>query len=88
VAAAPELQCLPGVGPATADRLTVTNQVQSNPGSYFGDPTRPIGGNILGHESTVRPSLRQSKGTKRIVRLVDAPDLPGGKAVMCIEEGG
>ena len=66
----------------------VTNQVQSNPDSYFGDPTKPIGGNVLGHKSTIRIYLRQSKGTKRIVRLVDAPSLPDGEAVMRVEEGG
>jgi DNA repair protein RadA len=68
--------------------VVVTNQVQSDPDSYFGDPTKPIGGHILGHNSTVRLYLRKSKGTKRIVRLVDAPSLPDGEAVMRIEEAG
>ena len=68
--------------------VLVTNQVQSNPDSFFGDPTKPIGGNILGHKSTFRLYLRQSKGTKRIVRLVDAPNLPDGEAVMRVENGG
>ena len=68
--------------------VVVTNQVQSNPDSYFGDPTNPIGGNILGHKSTFRLYLRNSKGTKRIVRLVDAPNLPDGEAVMRVENAG
>ena len=68
--------------------VLVTNQVQSNPDSYFGDPTKPIGGNILGHKSTVRLYLKNSKGTKRIVRLVDAPSLPDGEAVMRVETEG
>ena len=68
--------------------VLVTNQVQSNPDSFFGDPTKPIGGNILGHKSTFRLYLRKSKGTKRIVRLVDAPNLPDGEAVMRVENGG
>ena len=68
--------------------IVVTNQVSSNPDSFFGDPTQPIGGNILGHTSTFRMYLRKSKGTKRIVRLVDAPNLPDGEAVMRVEEGG
>ena len=68
--------------------VLVTNQVQSNPDSFFGDPTKPIGGNILGHKSTFRLYLRNSKGTKRIVRLVDAPNLPDGEAVMRIEDDG
>jgi DNA repair protein RadA len=68
--------------------VVVTNQVASNPDSYFGDPTQPIGGNILGHTSTFRLYLRKSKGDKRIVRLVDAPNLPDGEAVMRVEDGG
>ena len=68
--------------------ILVTNQVAANPDSYFGDPTQPIGGNILGHTSTFRLYLRKSKGTKRIVRLVDAPNLPDGEAVMRVEGDG
>ncbi|MFB6298900.1 MAG: DNA repair and recombination protein RadA [Halobacteriales archaeon] len=68
--------------------VVVTNQVASNPDSFFGDPTQPIGGNILGHTSTFRLYLRKSKGDKRIVRLVDAPNLPDGEAVMRVEEAG
>ena len=68
--------------------ILVTNQVASNPDSYFGDPTQPIGGNILGHTSTFRMYLRKSKGDKRIVRLVDAPNLADGEAVMRVQDGG
>jgi len=68
--------------------VVVTNQVASNPDSYFGDPTQPIGGNILGHKSTFRMYLRKSKNDKRIVRLVDAPNLPDGEAVMRVQEAG
>ncbi len=68
--------------------IVVTNQVSSNPDSFFGDPTQPIGGNILGHTSTFRMYLRKSKGDKRIVRLVDAPNLPDGEAVMRVVQDG
>ena len=68
--------------------VVVTNQVASNPDSYFGDPTQPIGGNILGHKSTFRLYLRKSKNDKRIVRLVDAPNLPDGEGVMRVQEAG
>jgi DNA repair protein RadA len=68
--------------------VVVTNQVQSNPDSFFGDPTKPIGGNILGHKSTFRLYLKKSKADKRIVKLVDAPNLPDGEAVMRVEGGG
>ncbi|MFB6310581.1 MAG: DNA repair and recombination protein RadA [Salinirussus sp.] len=76
------------VGDLNNTAVVVTNQVASNPDSFFGDPTQPIGGNILGHTSTFRLYLRKSKGDKRIVRLVDAPNLPDGEAVMRIEEAG
>jgi DNA repair protein RadA len=68
--------------------VVVTNQVQSNPDSFFGDPTKPIGGNILGHKSTFRMYLRKSKNDKRIVKLVDAPNLADGEAVMRVQDGG
>jgi len=76
------------VGDLNNTAVVVTNQVASNPDSFFGDPTQPIGGNILGHTSTFRLYLRKSKGTKRIVRLVDAPNLADGEAVMRVEEAG
>jgi DNA repair protein RadA len=68
--------------------VIVTNQVAANPDSFFGDPTQPIGGNILGHTSTFRLYLRKSKENKRIVRLVDAPNLADGEAVMRVEGAG
>ena len=76
------------VGDLNNTAVVVTNQVAANPDSFFGDPTQPIGGNILGHTSTFRIYLRKSKGNKRIVKLVDAPNLPDGEGVMRVEEGG
>jgi DNA repair protein RadA len=66
----------------------VTNQVMSNPAVFFGDPTKPIGGNIVGHTATFRLYLRKSKGGKRIARLVDSPNLPEGEAPFMVEEAG
>jgi len=68
--------------------VLVTNQVASNPDSLFGDPTQPIGGNILGHKSTFRMYLRKSKNDKRIVRLVDAPNLADAESVMRVTDNG
>jgi DNA repair protein RadA len=68
--------------------VVVTNQVQSKPDAYFGDPTRPIGGHIVGHTATYRIYLRKSRGGKRIARLIDAPNLPEGEAVFQIENEG
>jgi DNA repair protein RadA len=76
------------VGNLYNSAVVVTNQVQSNPDAFFGDPTKPIGGNILGHKSTFRMYLRKSKGNKRIVKLVDAPNLPDGEAVMRVQGEG
>ena len=76
------------VGDLNNTAVVVTNQVASNPDSFFGDPTQPIGGNILGHTSTFRMYLRKSKGNKRIVKLVDAPNLPDGESVMRVEGAG
>jgi len=61
--------------------VVVTNQVMTNPGMMFGDPTTPIGGNIVAHLSTYRVYLRKSKGNKRIARLIDSPYLPEGECV-------
>ena len=68
--------------------VCVTNQVSAKPDAFFGDPTRPIGGHIVGHTATFRIYLRKSKGPKRIARLIDSPHLPEGEAVFSISEGG
>ncbi|MDY6864516.1 MAG: DNA repair and recombination protein RadA [Halobacteriota archaeon] len=68
--------------------IMVTNQVMSKPDAFFGDPTKPIGGHILGHTATFRVYLRKSKGEKRIARLVDSPNLPEGEAVFSVLEEG
>jgi DNA repair protein RadA len=66
----------------------ITNQVMDNPGILFGDPTTPIGGNILAHAATTRLYLRKSKEDKRIVRLVDSPNMPEGECVIRITPAG
>jgi len=68
--------------------VCVTNQVSSKPDAFFGDPTRPIGGHIVGHTATFRIYLRKSKGPKRIARLIDSPHLPEGEAVFTVGEAG
>lgn len=68
--------------------VIVTNQVMANPGLLFGDPTTPIGGHIVGHQSTYRVYLRTSQGEKRIARLVDSPCLPDGETVFKVTSEG
>ena len=64
--------------------IVVTNQVSARPDILFGDPTRPIGGNIVAHAATYRVYLRKSKPPKRIARLIDSPNLPEGEAVFSL----
>jgi len=68
--------------------IAVTNQVSARPDVFFGDPTAPIGGNVVGHTATFRIYLRKSKGGKRIARLIDSPYLPEGETVIQITEDG
>lgn len=66
----------------------ITNQVMDRPDILFGDPTAPVGGNILGHFSTYRLYLRRSKEDRRIAKLVDSPNLPDGECVFRVTEKG
>jgi DNA repair protein RadA len=66
----------------------VTNQVMDNPAILFGDPTTPVGGNIMAHAATTRLYMRKSKEEKRIIRLVDSPNMPEGEAVIKITTNG
>ena len=68
--------------------VLVTNQVMAKPDAFFGDPTKPVGGHIVGHTATFRIYLRKSKGDKRIARLVDSPNLPDGEAVFSVTTAG
>ncbi|MDG7049458.1 MAG: DNA repair and recombination protein RadA [Nitrososphaerota archaeon] len=68
--------------------IYITNQVMDNPGIMFGDPTTPIGGNVLAHAATTRLYMRKSKEEKRIVRLVDSPNMPEGECVIKITAKG
>ncbi|MGC8648914.1 MAG: DNA repair and recombination protein RadA [Candidatus Micrarchaeia archaeon] len=66
----------------------ITNQVMDNPGILFGDPTTPIGGNVIAHAATTRLYLRKSKEEKRIVRLVDSPSQPEGECIIKVTTEG
>lgn len=64
-----------------------TNQVMSSPDVFFGDPTRPIGGNIIAHTSTYRVYFKKS-GKKRIARMVDSPHHPEQEVIFTLTESG
>jgi len=68
--------------------VVLTNQVQSKPDTFYGNPLRATGGNIVAHGSTIRIYLRKGKGEQRIAKVVDAPHLPEGEAVFSILESG
>jgi DNA repair protein RadA len=68
--------------------IVVTNQVQSKPDTFFGDPTKPVGGHIIAHTATFRIYLRKSKGELRVARLIDSPHLPESEAVFKVTERG
>jgi len=68
--------------------IVITNQVQANPAQFFGDPTKAVGGNIMGHWAGTRVYLRKSKGEKRVFRIFDSPVLPELEAIFEITEDG
>ncbi len=66
----------------------LTNQVMDRPDILFGDPTVPIGGNVVAHQATYRLYLRRSKEDRRIAKLVDSPNLPDGETLFRVTEDG
>lgn len=68
--------------------VAITNQVQANPQAFFGDPTRPAGGNILAHASTHRVMLKKASGGLRVAKIIDSPYLPEGETYFQITEKG
>lgn len=70
--------------------VVITNQVVADCGgmSMFGDPKKPIGGNIMAHASTVRLYLKKGRGNTRICKIYDSPNLPESDAGFAITETG
>lgn len=68
--------------------IYVTNQVMAKPDTFFGDPTKPIGGHVLAHASGARVYVRKAKGEKRIARLMDSAYLPDREIVFAVTESG
>lgn len=67
--------------------IVITNQVQSSPDTFFGDPTKAAGGNILGHASTYRIYLRKS-GENRVAKMIDSPYHPYSETRFTVNEKG
>ena len=68
--------------------VVATNQVSSSPDTFFGDPTRPVGGNIVGHTSTYRIYFRKGGKNKRVAKIIDSPHHPASEAVFELGERG
>ncbi len=68
--------------------VVVTNQVQANPQAFFGDPTRPAGGNIMAHASTHRVMLKKASQGLRVAKIIDSPYLPESEGYFQITEKG
>ena len=64
--------------------IYVTNQVMSKPDTFFGDPTAPVGGNILAHGCNTRIYVRKGKKGTRVAKLVDSSCLPEGEVIFRI----
>lgn len=67
--------------------VVVTNQVQSQPDTFFGDPTRPAGGHVIAHACTYRVYLKKS-GQERSATIVDSPCHPYGTVRFQVTEKG
>jgi DNA repair protein RadA len=67
--------------------VVITNQVQSSPDTFFGDPTKAAGGNVLGHASTYRIYLRKS-GENRTAKMIDSPYHPYSDTKFTVTEKG
>jgi DNA repair protein RadA len=68
--------------------IYMTNQVMARPDVLFGDPTRPVGGHVLAHQSTYRVYLRKGAKGTRVARLTDASNLPEAEAIFRITPEG
>jgi DNA repair protein RadA len=67
--------------------VVATNQVQSSPDTFFGDPTKATGGNVVAHTSTYRIYVRKS-GKNRVARMVDSPYHAEREVVFVLDEKG
>ncbi|GAB4819384.1 hypothetical protein N2152v2_006430 [Parachlorella kessleri] len=71
--------------------VLITNQVVSDPSGgamFVSDPKKPVGGHVIAHASTIRLSARKGKGEQRLLKVVDAPNLPEAEASYAISDQG
>lgn len=66
----------------------LTNQVMSDPSVMFGNPIRPIGGNVYAHKLDYRLHLIRGKNNTRVAKMIKARDIEDGEAPFKIGSGG
>lgn len=67
--------------------VVATNQIQSTPDTFYGDPFRAAGGHVVAHTSTYRIYLKRS-GKNRVARMVDSPYHPEVEVIFTLTDGG
>lgn len=55
---------------------------------FVADPKKPVGGHVMAHASTIRLSLRKGKAEQRLLKVVDAPNLPEAEASFTLTRAG
>ena len=68
--------------------VVVTNQVMAQPDTFFGNPLKPAGGNIVAHSATYRVWLRKGKENTRVAKIFDSPYHPEREVTFRITEEG
>ena len=68
--------------------VVITNQVMSNPATFYMNLELPAGGHIMAHACTHRVKLSRGKGGTRIAKIIDSPYLPEEQASFIITEKG
>lgn len=67
--------------------VVMTNQITTSPDTFFGDPNKPTGGNIIGHASTYRLYIKKA-GKIRKARMIDSPYHEEGECPFKIVKAG
>jgi len=67
--------------------VIMTNQVYKTPDLPFGDPTRPVGGDIVAHSSTYRIYFKKS-GKNRIAKMIDSPNHAETEVMFALSDSG
>ena len=67
--------------------VVMTNQITTSPDTFFGDPNKPTGGNIIGHAATYRLYIKKA-GRIRKAKMIDSPYHEEGECPFKIVKAG